>query len=168
MEVSDRIIVFSKGRLEQVGTPADIYEEPATEFVARFIGAMNILEAQVRAGTARAGPFEFPAPGYRDGQTVRVGFRPYSVKVSEEPEHFRLQARLRHIYFLGVAYRLEIETEDGFVLRSRMNKEEFRRHRFELGWPVSFAITEYRILPEAAESDRPPSTPRPPGSSLTP
>lgn len=168
MEVSDRIIVFSKGRLEQVGTPAEIYEEPATEFVARFIGAMNILEAEVRAGVARIGPFEFPSPASRDGQKVRVGFRPYSVKVSEEPEHFRLQARLRHIYFLGVAYRLEIETADGFVLRSRMNKEEFSRRRFEIGSPVSFAITEFRMLPDAAERGSPPPVPLPPGSPLTP
>ncbi|MER3423377.1 MAG: Fe3+/spermidine/putrescine ABC transporter ATP-binding protein, partial [Nitrospiraceae bacterium] len=106
MEVSDRLIVFSKGRLEQIGSPAEVYEEPATEFVARFIGSMNILEAEVKAGVARVELLEFPTPGYPDGHRVRIGFRPYYVKVSEDPLRFRQQARLRHIYFLGVAYRL--------------------------------------------------------------
>jgi hypothetical protein len=53
---------------------------------------------------------------------------------------FRLQATLKHIYFLDVAYRLEIQTTDGLILRSRINKEEFRQYRFEVGWPVSYAI----------------------------
>lgn len=168
MEVSDRLLVFSKGALQQVGSPAEVYEEPATEFVARFIGSMNIVEATVTAGTARVGPLEFPTPGYRDGHTLRVGFRPYSVKVSEDPEHFRLQAKLRHIYFLGVAYRLEIETDDGLIFRSRMNKEEFRQRRFEIGWPISYAITAFRILPEGIEHPGPPTAPPPAGSPLTP
>lgn len=148
MEVSDRIIVFSKGRLEQDGSPADVYEEPATEFVARFIGSMNILEAEVTGGLARTGGLEFPVTGLPDGQRVQVGFRPYYVRISEDPTHFPLKARLRRIYFLGVAYRLEIETEGGLILRSRMNKEEFRERRFEVGRPVSYTVTQFRILPQ--------------------
>jgi len=148
MEVSGRIIVFSKGRLEQAGSPADVYEEPATEFVARFIGSMNIVEGVVRREQVRIGSFEFPAPGFADGQKLQVGFRPYYVKVAEDPTRYRQQAKLRHIYFLGVAYRLEIETAEGLILRSRMNKEEFRRCSFAVGQAVSFAVTHFRILPQ--------------------
>ncbi|WP_447972302.1 ABC transporter ATP-binding protein [Nitrospira sp. Kam-Ns4a] len=166
MEVSDRIIVFAKGRLEQVGPPAEVYEEPATEFVARFIGAMNIVEAEVKQGMVQVGALGFPAPQYPDGQAVRIGFRPYYVKVSEDPHRFRLRARLRHVYFLGVAYRLEIETDDGLILRSRMNKEEFRQCKFEVGRPVSFAVTHFRILPPeggpAGAPLPPPAGPLPP------
>jgi len=148
MEVSGRIIVFSKGKLEQAGTPADVYEQPATEFVARFIGSMNIVEGMVRREQVRVGSLEFPAPGFSEGQKLQVGFRPYYVKVAEDPRRYRQQAKLRHIYFLGVAYRLEIETPDGLILRSRMNKEEFRRCTFTVGQAVSFAVTHFRILPQ--------------------
>ncbi|MGQ0811709.1 MAG: sulfate/molybdate ABC transporter ATP-binding protein [Nitrospiraceae bacterium] len=154
MEVSNRIIVFSRGRLEQIGSPAEVYEEPATEFVARFIGSMNILDAEVTSGAARSGSLEFPAAGHADGERIRVGFRPYYLKVSEDPARFRQQAKLRHVYFLGVAYRLEIETSDGFLLRSRMNKEEFRQRRFEVGQAVSYAITHFRFLPQDAAHTR--------------
>lgn len=166
MEVSDRIIVFSKGRLEQVGSPAEVYEEPATEFVARFIGSMNIFEAEVKRGVARVGSLEFPVPGNPDGQKIQIGFRPYYVRVSEDPSRFRHQARLRRIYFLGVAYRLEIETEDGLILRSRMNKEEFRQCHLEVGRPVSYAVTHFRLLPHGDEPV--PTRPTPIESPFTP
>jgi sulfate transport system ATP-binding protein len=163
MEVSNRIIVFSKGRLEQAGSPAEVYEDPASEFVARFIGSMNILEGTVRKEAVIVGSLEFPAPGMAEGVKVQVGFRPYYVKVSENPTRYRQRAKLRHIYFLGVAYRLEIETGEGLVLRSRMNKEEFRQYRFEVGQTVSYAVTQFRFLPREGEPataspQRPPET----------
>jgi sulfate/thiosulfate transport system ATP-binding protein len=121
----------------------------------------------VKDEMARRGSLEFPATGLPDGRRVQVGFRPYYLKVSEDPSRFRQHARLRHIYFLGVAYRLEIETDDGLLLRSRMNKEEFRQCRFEVGRPVSFAITHFRFLP--AELGASPPTLHPPSTGpLTP
>lgn len=169
MEVSGRIIVFSKGKLEQAGSPADVYEEPATEFVARFIGSMNIVEGFVRRNQVQVGSLEFPAPGFSDGQKLQVGFRPYYVKVAEDATRYRQQAKLRHIYFLGVAYRLEIETADGLILRSRMNKEEFRRCHFTVGQAVSFAVTHFRILPqEGAEPSSEAKSGRPVTGPLTP
>jgi len=55
MEVSSRIVIFSKGNLEQIGTPREIYEEPINGFVARFIGVLNVLELHVKGGIGRAG-----------------------------------------------------------------------------------------------------------------
>src|SRR5579863_7194407 len=59
MEVSDRIVIFSRGRLEQIGAPREVYEQPVNEFVARFIGVMNVLEAEVRGGVALANELKF-------------------------------------------------------------------------------------------------------------
>jgi ABC-type sulfate/molybdate transport systems ATPase subunit len=53
MEVSNRIVILSQGRLEQIGTPREVYEEPANEFVARFIGVMNVLDLEVQGGLGR-------------------------------------------------------------------------------------------------------------------
>ena len=52
MEVSDRIVIFSRGNLEQIGSPREVYDHPVNEFVARFIGVMNVLELEVRNGMA--------------------------------------------------------------------------------------------------------------------
>src|SRR5215831_15046731 len=89
LEVSNRIVIFSRGVLEQVGTPREVYEYPANEFVARFIGVMNVLEPEVRGGVARLGELEFPAQGAMDGQKLRIGFRPYAVQISADLTQYR-------------------------------------------------------------------------------
>ncbi|HTL17635.1 MAG TPA: ABC transporter ATP-binding protein, partial [Patescibacteria group bacterium] len=92
MEVSNRIVIFSRGVLEQVGPPREVYDQPANEFVARFIGVMNILEPEVRDGIARIGELEFPAHDQPDGQKLRIGFRPYAVQISSDLTQFRYRA----------------------------------------------------------------------------
>lgn len=146
MEVSDRIVIFSKGNLEQIGTPREIYEQPKNEFVARFVGVMNILELEVRDGLARANEMEFPAHGLSNGQKMRIGFRPYAVQVSSDLSAYRYQAVLKHTYFLGVMLRLELVLASGLVLRSRISKEEYSRLGLADGKKVSVQIRAYRIL----------------------
>src|SRR5579864_65891 len=84
LEVSNRIVIFSGGHLEQIGTPREVYDRPANEFVARFIGVMNILDTEVKDHVARAGELQFPAPDHPDGTRLRIGFRPYAVQVSTD------------------------------------------------------------------------------------
>src|SRR5438874_8177769 len=146
MEVSNRIVIFSKGNLEQIGTPREIYEEPVNEFVARFIGVLNVLELEVSGGIGRAGELEFPAPERADGEKMRIGFRPFAVRISADVNQFPYRALLRHAFFLGVMLRVELELPSGLIVRSRMAKEEYARFRLQEGQPVSFMILRYRIL----------------------
>ena len=78
LTMSDRIAVFSQGRIEQIGTPAEVYERPANEFVAGFVGISNLLERDGRRFTVRPekirmlGSGEQSAPGERDERgTIR-------------------------------------------------------------------------------------------------
>ncbi len=91
MEVSNRIVIFSRGNLEQIGTPREVYEQPANEFVARFIGVMNVLDTEVKDGAARISELEFPAhgqagrhaPAHRFPPLCRADFhRPRPVSIS--------------------------------------------------------------------------------------
>src|SRR6266542_6815776 len=66
MEVANRIVIFSRGNLEQIGAPREVYDQPANEFVARFIGVMNVLETEVKDGVARIGELQFAAPDQPD------------------------------------------------------------------------------------------------------
>ncbi|HON07684.1 MAG TPA: ABC transporter ATP-binding protein [Verrucomicrobiota bacterium] len=146
MEVASRIIIFSNGRLEQIGTPREVYENPVNEFVARFIGVMNVLELEVKNGVARIGELEFPSHGLTDGQKLRIGFRPYAVNVSSDPNRYRYKAILRHTYFLGIMLRLELELPSGIVIKARMSKEEYNSLGLQDGKEVSFEIKQYRNL----------------------
>ncbi len=151
MEVSDRIVIFSKGNLEQIGTPREVYEQPRNEFVARFIGVMNILELEVRDNIARMNELEFPAHGVPEGKKMKIGFRPYAVQVSNDLTQYRYQAVLKHTYFLGIMLRLELVLPSGMVLRSRISKEDYARMGLADGQKVSVQIRNYRILSKENE-----------------
>src|SRR6185295_17194919 len=127
MEVSNRIVIFSRGNLEQIGTPREVYEQPANEFVARFVGVMNVLETEVQDGVARIGEIQFAAPGQPNGAKLRMGFRPYAVQISTDLNLFPYRAILRHTFFLGIMLRLELELPSGLILRSRITKEEYEQ-----------------------------------------
>jgi sulfate transport system ATP-binding protein len=164
MEVANRIVIFSRGALEQVGAPREVYEQPANEFVARFIGVMNVLEPQVHDGIARIGELEFPAHGQAEGQKLRIGFRPYAVQISSDLTQHRYHAVLRRTFFLGIMLRVELELPSGLVIRARMSKEEYSHQGLEDGREVSFQIRQYRVLgrqeaalpPESELSYQPP------------
>jgi sulfate transport system ATP-binding protein len=158
MEVSNRIVIFSRGVLEQVGAPREVYEQPANEFVARFIGVMNILEPEVRDGVARIGELEFPAHGQPDGQKLRIGFRPYAVQISSDLTQFRYRAVLRHTFFLGIMLRVELELPSGLVLRARMSKEDYSHLGLSDGCEVSFQIRQYRVLAKQQAAELAPET----------
>ena len=145
MEVSDRIVIVARGRVEQIGTPREVYEQPANEFVARFIGVMNVLEAAVTNGIARVGGMEFTLTGVQDGQ-VRIGFRPYAVQISSDLTEYRYRAFLRRTFFLGIMLRLELELHSGLVIRARITKEDYARLALHDGQQVSFQIRQFRLL----------------------
>ena len=68
LTMSDRIAVFNQGKIEQIGTPAEMYEHPATQFVAGFIGTSNILERDGRTFTVRPEKIRLLADGSEDGE----------------------------------------------------------------------------------------------------
>src|SRR5262245_7577420 len=146
MEVSNRIVIFSRGNLEQIGMPREVYEQPANEFVARFIGVMNVLDTEVQKGVAKINELQFPAEGHADGTKLRIGFRPYAVQISTDLALYPYRAVLRHTFFLGIMLRLELVLESGLVLRSRMTKEEYAQLGLQDDQEVSVQIRNYRVL----------------------
>jgi sulfate transport system ATP-binding protein len=166
MEVANRIVIFSRGKLEQIGAPREVYEQPANEFVARFIGVMNVLETEVKDGVARIGGLQFAALGQPDGTRLRIGFRPYAVQISTDLNLFPYRAVLRRTFFLGIMLRLELELPSGLMLRSRMTKEEYAQLGLADDREISFQIRNFRVLatdttglpPEQEISYQPPPT----------
>jgi len=146
MEVANRIVVFSKGKIEQIGSPRQVYDEPANEFVARFIGAMNLFEAVVSNGIARIHELEFPVTGHPDGQVLKIGFRPFAVQVSADPLKLKYQALVRHTFFLGVMLRIDLELDSGLCVRARLTKEEYAMLGLKDDMRVSFEIRQFRVF----------------------
>ena len=119
MTLADRLVIMNKGTIEQVGTPAEIYDRPASTYVAGFIGspAMNLLPGQYDAAR-RAVVLESGAviglPGEHeavDGQLVQLGIRPEHVSL-RAPGHGMIDARLEIVEDLGATRLWSLQIED--------------------------------------------------------
>jgi spermidine/putrescine ABC transporter ATP-binding subunit len=106
MALGDRIGVMSGGRMEQVGTPHEIYLRPRSRFVAEFIGEANLLDVVFDGGVARLADGAILPASAREAGPATLVVRPESVVVSREGEG--LPARLVHTSFLGRETRLEL------------------------------------------------------------
>jgi ABC-type Fe3+/spermidine/putrescine transport system ATPase subunit len=86
LELGDRIAVINVGHIEQIGTPQEIYNHPATEYVATFLGAANILSGVIRGNNIEIGsvlvPARFDSNRFSEGQSVKLAFRPEDVSLS--------------------------------------------------------------------------------------
>jgi sulfate transport system ATP-binding protein len=83
LELSEHIVVMHEGRIAQAGTPEEVYDRPATPFVAGFVGGANVLSGRVQDGRAAVGAFAVTAPaGAKNGAQVHAFVRPHDVKIS--------------------------------------------------------------------------------------
>jgi iron(III) transport system ATP-binding protein len=116
LTMADRIVVMNHGVVEQIGTPVEIYAEPASLFVARFVGRMNVLDAvaSARPGWARAGALDLrhrAGPARAAGERLALAIRPEEIRVAaaaRETADNRVVARVTGIQFLGAFARLTL------------------------------------------------------------
>lgn len=118
LTMSDRIAVMNRGRIEQIGTAQEIYEHPASRFVADFIGESNILEGYVTSmeDSVMTVSFEFgqisslPSKGFVKEEMIYVSVRPENVRYSTEPVNdFRLRGIVKEHIYAGSQIRTIVE-----------------------------------------------------------
>src|SRR5215212_7423589 len=109
LSMSDRIVVMNEGRVEQIGTPSEIYNRPRTRFVASFVGTLNILQARVldaASGRVAVDDQEVAVasgvPGRSAGDTVSLALRPEAVILEDRAgDRNRLHGAIEEVSFLG-------------------------------------------------------------------
>ena len=124
--MSDRIAVMNRGRLEQVGTPEEVYNHPETKFVADFIGESNIIEGYIEnmtddsiEVTMESGKAIIHETGYRMEEMVYLCIRPENLKISTEAkEGFRFRGQVKEHIFIGSTNKTMIEMPNGQMLKS--------------------------------------------------
>jgi len=122
LELGDRVAVLNVGHIEQIGTPFEIYTHPATEYVATFLGAANVIDAVVRQDFLEVGSAQVPATldktKFKSGDCVKIVFRPEDVVLNRgdfmRPGHTRIaSAVIEEIAFVGAYERLRLQMEAG-------------------------------------------------------
>ncbi len=121
LELGDRVAVLNVGHIEQIGTPFEIYNQPATEYVATFLGAANVLDAVVRNDYLEVGSAQiagtFDREKFKQGDCVKIVFRPEDVSLSRDRGDLvrgpsRLgKALIEEIAFVGAYERVRLRME---------------------------------------------------------
>jgi sulfate transport system ATP-binding protein len=149
LEVSDKVVVLNAGRVEQVGTPDEVYENPASPFVYRFLGSVNLFHARMDQGRlafAGAGP-EAPAP-------LLAYARPHELELSRqrgaEPA---LEAEVAHVQAVGPLVRIELRRLDsGALMEADLTKERYRELACQAGDRLFVHPKSVRVFAEDAGS----------------
>jgi sulfate transport system ATP-binding protein len=111
LEVADRVVVMNKGHIEQVGTPDEVYTKPATPFVYRFLGNVNVFHHRVRGTWAEVDRAEKDgASAEAQGSDAALAFvRPHDIEILRQSSENALSARVLHVQAIGPLVRVEVE-----------------------------------------------------------
>ncbi len=129
LELADRIVVVNEGRIEQVGTPDEVYRRPATPFVFGFLGEANWLATTI------------------DGRAARVGFRPDDLEIALGPlEGHAFAARVSRVQSLGGRAKLELTSATGTLVHADLPAERVRTLALSPGAEVYAAPRELQVF----------------------
>ncbi len=161
MELADRVVIIHKGRVEQAGTPGDVYDRPATAFVASFMGSSNVLTGVAKDGRAALGTIDLPLDGrQKDGADVRAFVRHHDVRIlgragGDPPPGSagKPKAKVVGATRVGNIVKLDLELEDGQALVAEVPKEEATALALEEGDEVHVQLGEAAVFVEGYVDD---------------
>ncbi|HEV7701770.1 MAG TPA: ABC transporter ATP-binding protein [Pyrinomonadaceae bacterium] len=156
LELADRIAVLNKGRIDQIGTPFEVYNLPKTEHVATFLGAANILDGEVRGGKFVCSEVELDIDkevNAREGEKVKMVFRPEDVFLRRPENLTQPYAKLTdgivdEVSFIGaferVTLKIDFPGKDTIIVTRP--KSETSAFPLRTGQTVPVGLVRYRIL----------------------
>ena len=111
LEVADRVVVMNQGRIEQIGTPDEVYSQPATPFVFQFLGSVNVFRSRRRGALADVGPeteTTASAPAGAESAESLAFVRPHEIEVETAPAADAFAAIVQQIHAIGPLVRVEL------------------------------------------------------------
>ena len=151
LEVSDRVVVINKGKVEQIGTPESVYDHPATPFVANFLGSVNLFHGRVENGHLHVGEDALALGATAGGDGKAVAFvRPHEFDlVPGWGEQGGLAARIVRIVSVGPSAQIELSHHDGELIEVTIGREAFRLLGLSEGDQVSLRPRHIRVFQTA-------------------
>ncbi|MBP8130843.1 MAG: sulfate ABC transporter ATP-binding protein [Candidatus Hydrogenedentes bacterium] len=151
LEVADLVVVTNEGRIEQVGTPEEVFHRPATEFVVKFLGNINLFHGRVAAGAVTFGPLvlgqaQKPVP---DGQEARAFVRPYDLEIHRKNgDRPMLDARVVRVLSAGPVVKVELKAETGEPLFVEVPHDRFKELNLKRDERVFVSVRDARVFVE--------------------
>jgi sulfate transport system ATP-binding protein len=126
---------MNEGRIEQVGSPADIYDHPATPFVMQFIGPVNVLPTHAHLVQANG------------LQSQEVFLRPHDIILETDPSSTGVTARVQRLIHLGREIQVELSLVDGHPLWVHLSREQFHQRPLQPDQRVYVRLKQVRSFP---------------------
>ncbi len=150
LEVSDRVVIMNEGRVEQSGTPEEVYERPATPFVYGFLGDVNLFHGRIDRGRVKVGASELEAPEWAEArdQAGVAYVRTYDVQLTPSANgRSSIEATVRHVRAFGPVVRLELDrADDGGSIEAHIPRALFDRLGVGKGERVFVSPTSVRVF----------------------
>jgi sulfate transport system ATP-binding protein len=157
LEVADRIVVMNHGKVEQEGTPEEIFEHPKTPFVMSFLGDVNIFHGRVEGGKAVFPGMEaaLPENAAETARTARAYTRPHELDIDRTPRAERsMAATVRHVNPAGAVVKVELLLRDHqTVVQANLSRERYQELKLQQGEAVYVVPRQLRIF--VADDDGP-------------
>jgi len=153
LEVSDRVVVMNEGRIEQIGTPDEVYERPANPFVYEFLGHVNLFHGRIHRGRAMIGDIEIESPEHAEAENMAAiaYVRPHDIEVDRVKNgESALAAHIIHIVSIGPIVRLELAHDDNAnknLVQVEISKDRFRTLQLEKGDRVFVTPRKLDLFP---------------------
>lgn len=147
--MSDRIAVMDKGRILQLGTPTEIYDRPATRFVADFIGETNLIEGRLTSVEGDRASFAVPGgtievtppPPLAAGTAATLAVRPERIElVTGSPPLPGLAGTIERLVYVGAETLVHVRTDAGLAVRVRLQNHHGAIASLTAGLPVGLRI----------------------------
>ena len=149
LEVSDRVAILRAGKIEQIGTPEEIYDNPASPFVYDFLGNVNLFSGRMKDGAVVIGETEFSlGEGTGETDTAAVAFvRPHDIRVTRQANGPALAALVLRSNAAGPVANLELKRLDsGEIFNVQLSKEQFQELAPKAGEPVFVELKNVRVF----------------------
>lgn len=159
LEVADRVVVMNEGKIEQIGTPDEVYEQPASPFVYEFLGNVNLFHSRLHRGRAWIGDLEVDAPEHAEAEELAAiaYVRPHEIDVERERnDGSTLAAQVIHILSVGPIVRLELRRENDESINPiqvEISKERFRELKLVKGDKVFIKPKRLDLFPNRAPNN---------------
>jgi sulfate/thiosulfate transport system ATP-binding protein len=149
LEVADRIVVMNEGKIEQEGTPEELFERPRTPFVMSFLGDVNIFHGRVQNGRAVFSGMEavFPEHPNPDVKPVCAYARPHELDIDRLPrDRQSLAATVRHVNSAGAVVKVELFLVDETVVQVSLSRDRYLELQLQQGDAVFVVPRQLRIF----------------------
>jgi sulfate transport system ATP-binding protein len=149
LEVADRVVVMNAGQLEQIGTPEEVYNKPATPFVYHFLGNVNLFHSRVHAGRVQIGDIEIEVPEHRGAHDApAVAYvRPHDIELDRVRDGAVIEAIVRDVRGVGSLVRLELDRVDSDeVIEAELTRERYEELELREGERVFVRPRNLRVF----------------------